>query len=188
MSMDSHTAFSPKGLLFGALLPGAGHVATGQVARGLLIAAGILGLFLGGIFIGGIDVIDSQEDEIWFYGEALVGPLAFAIDGAHQNFFKAYDPSVMGVANQAELDRAQKRSAYPGEMRIQQTLSLNGRSLTIPVFANATPGAGPPNRKSISKVNELGTLFATIAGMLDLIAVIDAGFPTTRTNRKAGAA
>jgi hypothetical protein len=188
MSMDSHTAFNPKGLIFGVLLPGAGHMATGQMARGLLIAAGVLGLFFGGIFIGGIDVIDSQEDRIWFVGEALVGPLAFAIDGAHQNLFKAYDPSIMGIANVAELEKAQKRSAYPDEMRVMRTLPLPGRSVTIPVFTAATPGSGPPNKKSIAKVNELGTLFATIAGMMNLIAIIDAAFPTTRKQAAKAAA
>src|SRR4051812_37438508 len=146
MSMDSHTAFNSKGLLFGALLPGAGHMATGQVARGLLVAAGVLGLFFGGIFIGGIDVIDSEEDRIWFIGEALVGPLAFAIDSAHQNMFKAYDPSIMGISNMTEFGRAQKRSAYPGEMRVQRPLTLSGRTLNVPVFMPATPGAGPPNK------------------------------------------
>lgn len=186
MSMDSHTAFNPKGLIFGILLPGAGHMATGQVARGLLIAAGVLGLFLGGILIGGIDVIDSEEDRVWFYGEALVGPLAFAIDGAHQKLFKAYDKSIMGIASFAELEHAQKRSAYPDEMRVMSTFPLQGRSVTIPVFVPATPGAGPPNKKSIGKVNELGTLFATIAGMLNVIALIDAAFPTTRSQAKAG--
>ena len=47
-------------------------------------------------------------------------------------------------------------------------------------FASAGPGQGPPNKKSLAKVNELGTLFATIAGMMNLIAVIDAAFPTIR--------
>src|SRR5262249_54702107 len=122
MSMDSRTTFSPKGLIFGILLPGAGHMATGQVARGLLVAAGVLGLFFGGIFIGGIDVVDNQEDRVWFFGEALVGPMAFAVDAAHQNWFKAYDESIMGISNRAELEHAQKRSAYPDEMRVMKTL------------------------------------------------------------------
>jgi hypothetical protein len=185
MSMDSHTAFNPKGLIFGVLLPGAGHMATGQMARGLLVAAGVLGLFFGGIFIGGIDVVDSQEDRIWFIGEALVGPLAFAIDGAHQNVFKAYDPAIMGTARMADLEKAQKRSGYPDEMRVTRTLSFGSGSVTVPVWTTATAGAGPPNKKSIAKVNELGTLFATIAGMVNLIAIIDAAFPTAR--RQAGA-
>jgi hypothetical protein len=156
-------------------------MATGQVARGLLIAAGVLGLFFGGLFIGGIDVVDSQEDRVWFIGEALVGPLAFGVDALHQNHFKAYDPKdVMGIANVRELDRVQKRSAYPGEMRIEKTLTVQGQPVTLPIFLPATAGSGPPNKKSLAKVNELGTLFATIAGMLNLIALIDAAFPSAR--------
>jgi hypothetical protein len=185
--MDSQTAFNPKGLILGVLLPGAGHMATGQMARGLLIAAGVLGLFFGGILIGGIDVVDSQEDRIWFIGEAMVGPVAFAIDGAHQNFFKAYDPSIMGVARLADIEKAQKRSGYPDEVRQTRTLSFGGGKVDVPVWTAAPSGAGPPNKKSIAKVNELGTLFATIAGMLNVIAIIDAAFPTTRKQAaKAG--
>lgn len=44
-------------------------------------------------------------------------------------------------------------------------------------------GLGPPNRKSLSKVNELGTLFSTIAGMLNLIVILDAFFPPVRAAR-----
>ena len=55
---------------------------------------------------------------------------------------------------------------------------------TVPVFVPATAGAAPPNKKSIAKVNELGTLFATIAGMMNVIAMIDAAFPSSR--RKSG--
>jgi hypothetical protein len=46
--------------------------------------------------------------------------------------------------------------------------------------ATPPPGATKPAVKSISKINELGMLFGAIAGMLNLIAIIDAGFPTTR--------
>ena len=179
--MDSQTLFSPKGLLLGLIFPGAGHMATGQVARGLLVAIGVLGLFFGGIFIGGIDVIDSEEDRIWFIGEALVGPIAFGVDYAHQNRFKAYDPSALGVSSQAELDRMVRRSAYPSETRVTTAITLSGgQVVTIPYFQPAGPGQARPNKKSIGKINELGTLFATIAGMMNLIAVIDAAFPSPR--------
>jgi hypothetical protein len=163
-------------------------MATGQVQRGMLIALGVLGLFFGGIFIGGIDVVDSEEDQVWFFGEALVGPIAFGVNAAHQNLFKAYDPSVLGVATQAELNRAVRRSAYPDEMRVLRAITIQGRSVTIPVFQPAAPGKGPPNKKSISKVNELGTLFATIAGMMNVIALIDAAFPSPRRKTPDNAA
>lgn len=189
MSMDSPTAFSPKGLLFGLILPGAGHMATGQVARGVLVLAGVLGLFFGGIFIGGIDVIDSQEDQIWFIGEALVGPIAFGVDAVHQKHFKAYDPEMLKkVVTAQELERVPRRSGYPDEMRVEQTLQLSSGPVTVPVFVPATAGKGPPNQKSLAKVNELGTLFCTIAGMMNLIAVIDAAFPSDRRKSPGQAA
>lgn len=126
----------------------------------MLIAAGVLGLFGAGIFVGGIDVIDRREDAIWFAGQALVGPLAFAIDNVHQNRFKVLDKTTQ-----------QWRSAYPHE----------GRN---PSDGSPVAGGIPPNIKSIGKMNELGTLFCTVAGMINLIAIIDAGWPASPVRRR----
>jgi hypothetical protein len=145
--------FNPVAGIAAILFPGAGHVVGGETRRGVLIAVGILGLFLGGILIGGIDVIDSKEDRVWFYGQALVGPLAFGVDYVHQNYFKVR----IGQ---------ERRSANPDERRLE-----NG---------TAKLGGTPPNIKSLSKVNELGTLFATVAGMLNVIMIVDAAFPARR--------
>jgi hypothetical protein len=45
-------------------------------------------------------------------------------------------------------------------------------------------GGEPPARKSVAKMNEIGTLFSTIAGMVNLIVVIDAGWPGRRAASK----
>jgi TM2 domain-containing membrane protein YozV len=149
----------PVAGLLAVLLPGLGHIYLGETRRGLLIAAGVLGLFFGGMLIGGIDVIDRQEDTIWFAGQALVGPIAFGIDYYHQNHLK-----VIGPTKEPDGRIVQKlRTANPGFTRGP------GRQ-EIP----APPGVKPPNSKSIGRMNELGTLFATLAGMLNLIAIIDA--------------
>ncbi|MBX3409622.1 MAG: hypothetical protein KF859_07020 [Phycisphaeraceae bacterium] len=159
--MTESAAFRPLHLLAAIAFPGAGHALAGDIRRAALICGGVLGLFFGGIFIGGIDVIDRREDPVWFYGQALVGPVAFAVDTLHQKRFKVIDPQT-----------GASRSAYPTE----------GRD---PATGRAVQGGTPPNQKSIGKVNELGTLYATLAGMLNLIVVIDAGFPS---RRKAAAA
>ncbi len=155
-------------MLAALVVPGLGHVVAGEHIRGVLAGAGVLGLFFGGMFIGGIDVVDSREDAVWFYGQALVGPIAFGVDWAHQNKFKVFDPVTKQV-----------RSANPNE----------GRD---PITGKAVAGGTPPNEKSLSKVNELGTLFGTVAGMLNLVVVLDAGFPSRDKPRKpkaeAGAA
>jgi len=115
----------------------------------------VLGLFFGGMFIGGVDVIDRKEDSVWFYGQAMVGPIAFGVDWIHQNKFKVIDPTTK-----------QRRSANPDEGRGEDGIAVKGGK--------------PPNEKSLGKVNELGTLFATIAGMLNFIVILDAGFPSRR--------
>ncbi len=148
--------------MLAVLLPGLGHAYLGEMRRGACVAAGVLGLFFGGMLIGGIDVVDRQEDPIWFLGEALVGPLAFGVNWVHQNQFKVVDGPV-------------RRTAMPGEVRDPAT--------GAPVPAPA--GARPPNIKSIGRVNELGTLYCTIAGMLNLICIIDAAF---RPSRRGGGA
>lgn len=148
--------FEPAAGILACLFPGLGHWYLGERGRAGVIAAGVMSLFFGGVLIGGIDVVDSREDTIWFAGQALVGPVAFGVDYAHQNHFKV-----------AENGRV--RSANPGETRDPQ-----GRPIP------AAAGQRPPNSKSLGRMNEMGTLFCTIAGMLNLIVIIDALMHTKR--------
>jgi TM2 domain-containing membrane protein YozV len=157
---DAEIHFQGVAALLAIVLPGLGHFYLGENRRGMYVALGVLGLFFGGMLIGGIDVVDRQEDSIWFLGEALVGPVAFGVDWVHQNEFKVLDGQV-------------RRSAQPGERRDPAT------GAPVP----AGPGQGPPNIKSLGRVNELGTLYCTIAGMLNLICIIDAAF---RPSRRGG--
>ena len=150
--------FAPLAGLLAVLVPGLGHVYLRELWRGVGVAVGVLGLFFGGILIGGIDVVDSKEDRIWFFGQALVGPVAFAVDRYHQSRFKAYEVG----------QRQRRRTGNPGELR-----ERNPQGVWI---WKQSPGAMPPNSKSLGHANEIGTLAATLAGMLNLIAILDALF------------
>lgn len=169
--------FEPIAGLLAILLPGLGHFYLGERARAGLIASGVLGLFTGGVMIGGIDAIDSREDTIWFVGQALVGPLAFGVDYIHQNHVKIREP--VGAHEALRLGvppgTVARRSARPNEARDPQT--------ALP--AAQGPGIRPPNSKSLGRMNELGTLFATIAGMLNLIVIIDAFYRASPAGRRA---
>lgn len=191
--------------ILGLLFPGAGHLYLRQTRRGVLAAIGVLGLFLGGLLIGGIDVIDRKEDKWWFLGQALVGPLTFAVDYYHQNHLKAYPLDAAEVASgRVRADRlAQlpRRSLLPGEKRVvgevetfvptvendvqgRPTERLSGgQTVKIAYAVPAGPGEGPPNTKSIGRMNELGMLSVTIAGMLNFIILLDALFPTLLPGR-----
>ena len=165
--------FNPIAGVLAFLIPGAGHVYAGQVTRGVLIGAGILGLFFGGMLIGGLSIVDSRsprmENRISFYGQVLVGPAAIIVDRLHQSMFKAVD----------ERTRA-ARALNPGEVILPPGDPRNGRN--FPIIARATPGTdeGPPYVKSLGKVHEIGLLYTLVAGMLNLIVIIDAMFPGGR--------
>jgi hypothetical protein len=147
--------FQPVAAVLAALVPGAGHVFLGETRRGVLIGVGVLSMFLGGMLIGGIGVVDRRENFIWFLGQAMVGPLAFGVDYVHQTQFK-----IQTAGNGARI-------AEPDEGRDPGT----GRSVR---------GVAPPYERSLGRVHELGTLFATIAGMMNLICVIDALYHAPR--------
>ena len=158
MSREPSVTFQPIAGLLGWVLPGLGHCFLGQVHRGLLVLAGVMGLFLGGIFIGGIDVIDQREDKWWFVLQAGVGPVALATNWVHQRQFKV--PDGRGQ---------QPRSGYPDPSR--------------------NPGGKPAaNTKSLGRVNEVGSLWAAMGGMLNAIAVIDALWYARGPRRRNGGA
>ena len=180
-STEKHVALQPVAGVLAFVLPGLGHWYLGYARRGRLIAAGVLGMFASGLFIGGIDVVDRREDFPWFLGQAIVGPVAFGVDWVHQNQFKV-DVPVTGL-----------RSAYPNEYRDpatgrpvitvmnEQTGEPEARLTgATPVTGATVTGAWPPNVKSLSRMNELGTLFCTIAGMMNLICILDAAFSRRR--------
>ena len=189
----------PRGVA-AMLLPGLGHVLRGETKRGVFAAVGVLGMFFGGMLIGGVDIVDSREDKWWFYGQAFVGPLAFGVDWYHQNQLKAYGvPYVVNentgdegyLTSDRELASVHRpRSVFPSERREMVEVTVfrgpggKRETRTLPVAVPADTAAGetgaPPNIKGMAKVNEIGTLYALCAGMLNLIVILDALFPTIR--------
>lgn len=153
------------------LIPGAGHVFLGQTRRGLLMGAGVLGLFLAGMLVGGLAIVDSKsgrlENRISFYGQALVGPVAIAVDRVHQSMFKGVD-----------LETRQVRPAGPGETLIRPGDPRNGQAFTI--VGPAGDGEGPAYMRSQGKEQEIGLLYTVIAGMLNFVVILDALVPGGR--------
>ncbi len=156
--------------------PGLGHIVQGRTRRGVLAMVGVLGLFLYGLFIGGIDAVDSREDRIWYFGAALVGPLAWGTDWVHQNHFKAADPG-----------NGRLRTGWPDEVRD----TGGGRAVWRPATqAELDAGKGPPNEKGLGRLNEIAMLSIALAGMLNFIVFLDALIPGRggKASGKAGAA
>lgn len=168
--------FVPVAGVAGLILPGLGHVVLGQPRRAGAIAAGVLGLFLGGLLLGGLDTIDSREDRLWYYVQALVGPLAFGVDWINQNQLKAWALEETPAARPVPV----YRSAYEGEVRVRA--DVDGRRPypaleAMPQWGRASEFAGSRGAgKSVGKVNEIALLMCALAGMMNLVAVLDAAF------------
>ncbi len=172
----------PVAALLAVVFPGLGHLYLGRFRQAALIMVGVLGLYGTGVLIGGISCIDRRDNFIWFMGQALVGPLTLGLDQYHQSHMKV----IASDKNGATIIR----SANPNEMRDPDS----GRAVvTFPDPATGLPTANingkkyspawPPYVKSVSRTNELGTLFTTIAGFLNVIVIVDAGM-NRRLERK----
>ncbi len=179
--------WQPVAAILAVLVPGLGHAYLGETRRAAYIGVGVLGLFFGGLLIGGLDSVDRKEAKVWFFGQALVGPIAFGVDAIHQHWFKAYDGPITSTQDLAERP---KRNPGPNEViRVEQVQISTGfagmMNANVPFIRPAAPGELPPITTSLGRVNELGTLYSTIAGMLNLIVIIDAAY---RGRRRKGVA
>lgn len=178
MSQSQAEPFNPIAALCAVAFPGLGHLYLRQTQRGLLAGAGVLFLFLTGLFIGGVSCIDRRENGVWFLGQALVGPLAFGVDYLHQSQFKVIEAGV-------------RRTPRPDEYRdpataqpVRISLNASGVPTAVTPSGKTVSPAFPPYTKSIGRTNELGTLFTTIAGFVNLIVIIDAAFNVPLVRRR----
>ncbi|MBY0308319.1 MAG: hypothetical protein K2Q09_06225 [Phycisphaerales bacterium] len=200
----------PLAALLAFLFPGLGHLALGQTRRAALVATGVLGLFLTGLLVAGIDAVDSgawyitkannllgrrqtfaktDGDPIWFLGQMFCGPFAFGVDYYHQSRLKVLEP---------QGQSAYLRTAKPNEVRDPAT----GRPIQVRDDANkqplefidprtgqkrlSTPADRPPYIKPLARTAEIGTLSCTLAGMLNLIAIIDCAYNRRRRDGEQG--
>jgi hypothetical protein len=182
MATPPEEPIQPLAGLLALALPGCGHLFLRKYDRAFYAALGILGLFFGGLLIGGIDSVDSQEDRIWFLGQALVGPIAFGVDHLHQSRFKGWAETTQPDPNRPGSVRTvfKTRSPYPGETLQRGSSPVDPGKTALLVVPSEEPNSRPASSKSLGRMNELGTLFTTLAGMLNLIVVLDALFPGRR--------
>lgn len=164
------------------LLPGLGHYLIGEKKRGLIIMVALYALFIAGLLIGGIDVIDRRQDKLWYAGQIMMGPPAIVIDRIRERLQHEIDDRSLRVAETLPNARHHDQDLWvktkTGPDRVRQ---WNNAGLTKML---QTPGEQPIFRKSVGRVNELGTLYCTLAGMLNLLVIMDVAFrraPAPRT-------
>jgi len=171
-----HETIQPIAALMTLLVPGSGYLWFREKARAIYAFIGIAGLLLGGLLVGGIDVVDSRESKYWFYVQALNPAAVFSINWAHQNVYKGYEVRAGQIS-----ENFYRKPEYGERLKFDQS-----RGVTI--IVNDASAGTPSPRQSIGRVNEVGSLFVALAGMLNLIVLLDVGWHTPRPPAKAPSA
>lgn len=140
---DVSASWRPHALVAAWLVPGLGHVLVGQRRRGVVIGLTVLGLWLSGLLIGGISIIDHEQT-----GDGLAPRLSFWFVGQAM-----LSPSVaVDMVHQRLKATSLQRFGRPPHPEQQPR----------PLF---TPAMG--------RAHEVGTLYTALAGLLNLLAMLD---------------
>lgn len=135
---------SPAAALLAWVWPGLGHIVLGERRRGFLIMFGVLFLFFGGLLIGGLDCVDRKNDRLWFLAQSMCGPIALGADLANQALVQVV-PTDWGRSEN-------RRRFLDGDEELRASL----------------------RRIGLGRVNEAGTLFIALAGLMNLVVILDA--------------
>lgn len=142
----------PLVALAGWLVPGAGYWVIGQRARGLVVGVTIVLLFLSGLLIGGVRAMEVPAYDQ--YGRYAAPQRGWVRELAQRPWFLAQvltGPIGLGGA------AASNWAARPAEDR------------------NMASGYGEPRGAlSHGRINEIAVLYTAVAGLLNLLAIIDA--------------
>lgn len=137
-------------VIVGWLLPGAGYWLIGQVARGIVVGSAILVLFFSGMLVAGVRVID--------------------VPGYDDHGQKA----MIAHTDQWELTGNFTGTLIDKPWYFCQILIGPINLIASHISIDAAHGDNP-YPKTKARIGEIGTLYTAIAGMLNLLAMIDAG-------------
>lgn len=153
----------PLVALAGWFIPGAGYWIIGEFARGTVVFTAIIVLWLSSLLIAGVRVIevpgyDSRDGmQVRIYREQRVLP-----------YQADYERGKWAVTNGGFLAEIANKPWFVGQV-LAGPISLASGAVSINL---AQRGADYP--RPHGHLETIGTLFAAIAGMLNLLVIIDA--------------
>jgi hypothetical protein len=165
----------------GWVLPGAGYWLLGDHVRALVAGVTIILLFIGGLLIGGVRVLEVPG--YGTHGQRINATL-FRDPNNPGNIVERDSEEYTGesavwVMRAHPLDEIRNK---PWSIAQVMTGPLSIVSAYGSVVASERPEAGAPpvGAKSHARVNEIGVLYTAVAGMLNLLAMIDAAHRAAR--------
>jgi hypothetical protein len=144
------------------LVPGMGYWMIGQTTRGLTIGITVVVLFLSGLLIGGIRVLD--------------------VPGFDSNGQPIRDRVLDRSVSIMRTNPKQEIVAKPWSMAqvLAGPIAIVSGAGSIMAAQPTVGKSGAIAEVSHTPVNEAGTLYTSVAGMLNLLAIIDAAYRASR--------
>jgi hypothetical protein len=147
----------------GWLVPGAGYFLLGEAARALTVGITILLLFVLGLLIGGVRVMEVPGYDN--SGRPVTVPVQDASSsGAHW---------IMAVSPFSEI----RNKPWSVPQVLTGPVSIAAAVWSVHAARPAAvddPNQPPSGELSHARVNEIGSLYLSVAGLLNLMAIIDA--------------
>lgn len=158
------------------LAPGLGHWLIGQKARGVILGLTVYILFGAGLLLGGIRAINPADQPIWTYTQFLTGwPMLISNHLEMQTRLELADPATI---NNPELK----------EQTLQYQMEYQPRPM------DETPDQAQARAKAFldahpifayhPKVQDMGSVYCGIAGMLNLLVIFDVLLRITGSTRE----
>jgi hypothetical protein len=146
----------------GWILPGFGYVLLGERARGITIMVAVLTLYISGLLIANIRVIDVPgfdkngfPDRVDDHGMRMQRSTDYEYQGAHWAIFSGEFVSEVAT-----------KPWYVGQ------IFAGPINLVASVFSVYEAQQNLP--MTHARLEEIGTLYTAVAGMLNLLAILDA--------------
>ena len=158
------------------LVPGLGHMVIGHKARGMVFLVTLHGLFALGLILGGIRAINPPEQPIWRYTQFLSGWPMLVTNYVER---KVYEPEYVYVDREHPMTKIEK-------------LYESGRPSLL-------DDAARPRREAYAKdfiekhplfsyhpkIQDIGSVYCGLAGMLNLLVIFDVLLRITGSQRVA---
>jgi len=174
------------------LVPGGGYLVMGQRTRGLTIGIGIVLLFLMGLLIGGIRIMDPPG-----WGQYGYMTLLF------QRYLRTSSGEMVYSYRVEPADQSEEQNPHPEHSDRELGWALRadplaeigekpwyvGQILCGPITLAASAVAVREARQGVTVAHarswELGELYTAVAGMLNLLVLIDAVYRAAAPSNSA---
>jgi hypothetical protein len=155
------------------LVPGAGYALLGEAGRALTVGITILLLFVLGLLIGGVRVLEVPGYDA--VGKPVIAP-AEQGGGGHW---------IMAVAPFTEI----RNKPWSVPQVLTGPVSIAAAVWSVQASRPDPANDNKPHADlSHSRVNEIGSLYLSVAGLLNLMAIIDAAYRAAQRSSSTSSA